>query len=71
MMVGTHAFEAGFFHRRLDDVFVSLVEIEHALRVGLKVCLLAETHDNEAGLLTVSHGCNSLESIMEKSTPPL
>jgi hypothetical protein len=43
MMVGTHAFEAGFFHRRLDDVFVSLVEIEHALRVGLKVCLLAET----------------------------
>ena len=55
-LVGAHAFEAGVCDCRLDDVLVSLVEIEHALRIGLKVGLLAETHDHEAYLLTVRHG---------------
>ena len=47
-LIGTDAREAGGHDRRLNDVLVGAIEVEDALGVGLEVCLLAKTHDDEA-----------------------
>jgi hypothetical protein len=46
-LVGANAGEAGIFDCRIDDVFVSLIEVQNTLRLRLEIGLRAEAHNDK------------------------